>query len=113
MVSDRITKDDNIIIPVTIRFNDAENIPFTAIEELALGKITLTDNSGNKVSLSAESSTPTYFQVISGTAQINLTLEADKLQPDTEYYLHIESLYGSKKADAPLLIRGSWNCLVK
>lgn len=112
-VSDRITENDNIIIPITIQFTDTKRAPFSAIDELALGKVTLTDNSGNEVSLSADSPNLTYAQVILGTAQINLTLAADKLQPDTEYYLHIESLYGSKKADAPLFISGDWNCLIK
>ncbi len=111
--SDLITDDESVTIPITIQFMTPGAIPFKFLEELALGTFTLTDNEGKVIPLPAPPSEPSYSKIISGSVQINLMIDADLLQPDTTYTLHIKSLYGSKKADAPLLLKGNWSCPIK
>lgn len=112
-VSDRIIEDDHVIIPITVQFNDTENAPFNCLEELALGNVFLTDSTGKEIPLQINASEPTYSDIVSGITQLRLTLPTNQLEQGAEYSLHIESLYGYKKADAPLLISGDWNCPVK
>ena len=108
-VSTPITEDGTTFIPVTIRLTDTSKAPFGFIEALSPGEVTLTDSTGAALPLDTDS-TQISAAIIDGTAVLNLPLEAGTALTDTQSTLHIKSLYGSSKADAPLLIHGDWIC---
>ena len=46
-----------------------------------------------------------------GHAILSLEVEAGKLVAGETYRLRIEQFEGSKKADAPLAVKGEWECI--
>lgn len=89
---------------VTITLNNPEELPFSCMETMTLGDVILTPQEGKEILLTTESFTAAPIE--DGIVQI--ALPTDRLKAGTGYTLSIHSLYGHKKADAPLKIIGEW-----
>ena len=93
-------------ITVNASFLSPDKAPFSEIEELAVGSCRITDASGKTVVAYGGSEA---VRITGGQAV--LTLPAENLAPGG-YILQIESFVGSKKADQPLPMKGTWDCEV-
>ena len=91
---------NNISLAVTFLNNNVP--PYNAIESVEIGKYAVTDESGNIV-YEGNSSDAAFIE--NGNAVILLPLENI---PSGTSELTVYSFIGSKKADAPLPINGTW-----
>ncbi|MBE6021451.1 MAG: hypothetical protein E7228_06930 [Clostridiales bacterium] len=91
-------------IALSVSFLNDDQPPYSEIETVETGSYTITDLSGNIIYEGVSSDAAI---IENGNAVITIPLE--NIQPGT-YELTIYSFIGSKKADAPLPINGTWIC---
>jgi len=105
-------ENETILLPIEVTLQNKDAIPFKYIEQVTLGKYKILDESG-KVILSEKNkkeNAPTGT-IIDGKIQMDLQIMMEKISGENNrYILKIDSLYGSSKADAPLEIKGNWEC---
>lgn len=90
-----------------VTFTEKEQIPWKYIEEMALGSYKILDEEGKEVVIvENEEAEGVKGTIVNGKTQI--IFEIEQLVENTEYTMVIESMYGLKKADAPLKITGNW-----
>ena len=103
--------ESEVFVPVEITFFNPEKVPFSEIEWVeadsfeilnADGEVVVTEEDANVVS-----------SVNAEAAKLTLSVDSDKLVDNETYTLVIESFEGCKKADAPLTIKGEWECTFK
>ncbi len=92
------------VLKVEAVFVEAEKAPYSEVEQLAIGKYQVIDVNGDIV---AQGDAGKSVPVQDGQAEI--TLDVEEL-PEGQYTLQLQSFIGSKKADQPLRISGSWEC---
>ncbi len=101
------TEQGDTKLSFELTFTEKEQVPWNCTEEIAFGSYKIVDAVGKNIVV--VENTPMQEQtanVNDGMAQIDIVVE--KLEENTEYTIVIESLYGIKKADAPLKITGNW-----
>lgn len=81
-----------------------DNVPYSAQESLGIDSYQIIDMSGNIV---MEGGRTEFFKISNDKAEIMIPL--DDLASG-EYRLMINAFVGSKKADQPLVISGTWEC---
>ena len=90
------------VLKVEAAFLEAEKAPYSEVEQLAVGKYQVIDASGSVV---AKGAAGEAVSVQDGQAVLSLDVEE---LPEGQYTLQLQSFIGSKKADQPLSINGSW-----
>ncbi len=100
-------KEEGAVFRVEVSFKDAEKVPFSGLEMLAVGKYQVIDANGKIV---AKGDAGEAVPVQEG--QMVLTIDRTNL-PEGQYTLQLQSFIGSKKADQPLSINGNWEFSVQ
>lgn len=100
--------DTEVYVPVEITFLNLEAAPFKYIEWVEVDAFEIL-NADGEVAVSEEEA-KVVCSVNDGCADLSLRVEAGKLVAGETYTLVIESFEGCKKADAPLPVKGEWEC---
>ena len=103
--------DTEVYVPVEIAFLNLEAAPFKYIEWVEVDTFEIL-NADGEVAVSEEEANE-VCSVKDGCANLSLSVEAGKLVAGETYTLVIESFEGCKKADAPLPVKGEWECAFK
>ena len=85
-------------ITATVTMHEKQNGLWTEILNVD-GKVVVSEEEANVV-----------CSVKDGCVNLSLSVEAEKLVAGETYTLVIESFEGCKKADAPLVVKGEWEC---
>lgn len=94
---------------IYLRAADAGALPWKDLETISLVKYTVTDGSGRELFKEKDMTGQKAQDFREGEARIEV--EADPV-PEGPFTLTVEELEGGRKADAPLVIRGRWECLI-
>lgn len=94
---------DKLTVTATLLSPDA--VPYSEIETFGIGEYQIIDASGNVV---AEGESANMVEIIDGTAEI--TVFPDGIDSG-DYKLLVNCFTGAKKADQPIEICGSWECV--
>lgn len=100
--------DTEVFVPVEITLLNPETAPFKYIEWVEVDAFEILDADGEVVV--SEDEANVVCSVNDGAVNLSLSVEAGKLVAGETYTLVIESFEGCKKADAPLAIKGEWEC---
>lgn len=100
--------DTEVYVPVEIAFLNLDAAPFKYIEWVEVDAFEIL-NADGEVAVSEEEAN-VVCSVKDGCANLPLSVEAGKLVAGETYTLVIESFEGCKKADAPLAVKGEWEC---
>ena len=100
--------DTEVYVPVEITFLNPETAPFKYIELVEVDAFEILNTDGEVVVSEEEANV--VCSVNNGVANLSLSVEAGKLVAGETYTLVIESFEGCKKADAPLAVKGEWEC---
>ena len=100
--------DTEVFVPVEITFLNPEAAPFKYIEWVEVDAFEILNDDGEVVV--SEEEVNVVCSVKDGCANLSLSVEAEKLVAGETYTLVIESFEGCKKADAPLAVKGEWEC---
>ena len=100
--------DTEVYVPVEIAFLNLEAAPFKYIEWVEVDAFEILNADGEVVVSEEEANV--VCSVKDGCANLSLSVEAGKLVAGETYTLVIESFEGCKKADAPLVVKGEWEC---
>lgn len=107
-----VTADEkNVFLKVELAFLKKEEIPFCYAEFVSINKYEILDENGT-VMIQKENAEETYI-INDGTALLTLSVEKEKLVEGNTYVLEVEEFETLKKADAPLHVKGSWECEFK
>lgn len=101
--------ETEIFIPVEITFLNPEAVPFRVIELIEVDAFEILNSDGEVVV--CEKDANVVCSANDGHAILSLEVEAGKLVAGETYRLRIEQFEGSKKADAPLAVKGEWECI--
>lgn len=94
-------------LSVELTFLNQNEAPFKYLEFVELDEFEIRDAVGNVV-VSAEDADAIH-SINNGKVQLQLAVEG-KLEKGESYTLVVECFEGLKKADAPLEIKGDWEC---
>lgn len=100
--------DTEVFVPVEITLLNLETAPFSEIEWVEVDAFEILNADGEVVV--SEDKANVVCSVNDGAVNLSLSVEAGKLVAGETYTLLIESFEGCKKADAPLAIKGEWEC---
>ena len=100
--------DTEVFVPVEITLLNPETAPFKYIEWVEVDAFEILDADGEVVV--SEDEANVVCSVNDGAVNLSLSVEAGKLVAGETYTLVIESFEGCKKADAPLAVKGEWEC---
>ena len=104
-------ENGNVIIPITLTFDNPTEAPFPYIQEVAVSEYKILDSNNKEVIKTKDSAEDGDKGTVSdGKVLVNLSLNDITLKSGEEYTIVIEKMYGLSKADAPLHITGSWKC---
>ena len=95
---------DNGELTVTANFLIPDAAPYCECEELAVGSYRIMTGDGK---IAAEGEKSENAAITNGQAVMRIPVEA--LNPG-DYTVRIDAFIGSKKADQPLPMKGSWEC---
>lgn len=90
---------------VEVKLLKPENPPYISFEMLGVAKYEIVDEDGRVM---REGNASEMVRIEGGKAYVKLPLETDT---KGEYKLKITELIGSSKADQPLLVNGTWECI--
>lgn len=107
-VSEVTVTDAEVYVPVEIIFLNLEAAPFKYIEWVEVDAFEILNADGEVVVSEEEANE--VSSVSDGAVNLSLEVEAEKLVAGETYTLVIESFEGCKKADAPLPVKGEWEC---
>ncbi|MDE7310707.1 MAG: hypothetical protein K2N87_03645 [Eubacterium sp.] len=110
-VSEMIQEKEKLL-PVHITFSDMTKAPYSDLSagEVALGDYRILDVFDHVI-MSAEGLQEEIIgKVQDGKVTVMLPFSKEAVAAGSEYRLVIEGIYGIKKADQPLRIRGCWEC---
>lgn len=91
-------------ILLEVKFVNPEMYPYKEFETLSVGSYKIVDVSGKVFMRGSESD---WEDIVEGKVTINIA--TDDFVPG-EYKLIVEEFVGSKKADQPLVMSGTWEC---
>ncbi len=97
-----------VLVPVEITILNPETVPFSEIEWVEVDAFEVLNADGD-IAVSEEDAN-VVGSVNGGAVNLLLRVEAGKLVAGENYTLVIESFEGCKKADAPLPVKGEWEC---
>ncbi|MBR5565325.1 MAG: hypothetical protein IKW08_04070 [Roseburia sp.] len=100
--------ETEVFVPVEITFLNQETAPFNCIEFVEVDAFEIL-NADSEVVVS-EKDANVVCSVDNGRASLSLKVDTDKLATRETYMLVIECFEGLKKADAPLAVKGEWEC---
>ena len=100
--------DTEVFVPVEITFLNLEAAPFKYIEWVEMDAFEILNADGEV--MVSEKEANVVSSVSEGVVNVSLEVEAGKLVAGETYTLVIESFEGCKKADAPLPVKGEWEC---
>ena len=107
VASKTVVKDENLVLPIEINFENKMENPFASIEEIYINEYKITDKDGNVV---LNLNKKVTGKVENGKVLIDLPIEEnDNFKFGETYYLELDNLSGVKKADQDLKINGNWN----
>ena len=92
------------ILTITADFLSPDTVPYSELETISVGSYQIVDVSGSVI---AEGESDDSIEIVDGEAKMTVSLE---VVDSGEYKLLINTFIGSKKADQPLKISGSWEC---
>ena len=101
--------ETEVFVPVEIIFLNPGTAPFNAIELVEVDAFEILNANGEVVV--NEKDANVVCSVNDGYARLSLRVDAGKLNAAETYALVIESFEGLKKADAPLVVKGEWECI--
>ena len=87
---------------------EKEKIPFNSIELVTVKEFIVVDEN-EEIVASGEDETITGI-VNDGKVSLEFPLEKEGFETGKTYYLKMTEFEGSKKADAPLMVKGGWEC---
>ena len=100
--------DTEVFVPAEITFLNPGTVPFSEIEWVEVDAFEILNVDGEVVV--SENEANVVCAMNDGVANLSLSVEAGKLVVGETYTLVIESFEGCKKADAPLAVKGEWEC---
>ena len=95
---------DSGTLTVSVTLLSPDIFPYREIEVFAIGSYRIVDAQGKTIANGTETD---FAEAVND--QILLTIPLDGVESGT-YCLEIDAFVGSKKADQPLQIKGSWDC---
>lgn len=95
---------DSGTLTVAVTLLTPDTFPYREIDVFAIGSYRIVDAEGKTVAKGTETD---FAEAVDG--QILLTLPLENMESGN-YRLEIDAFVGSKKADQPLPIKGSWDC---
>lgn len=98
--------NEQVTLPVTVEFAQAEEAPFAYLEHLDLGEAVVQTADGETIAVKAEAEPAA---VADGTVRLMVRLSGGDL-PAGQYTLIVRSFFGLAKAEQPLPILGQWSC---
>lgn len=108
-VGEVTVSEKEVFVPVEIKFSNPETVPFREIEWVEVDVFEILNIDGEVVV--SEKDATVVSTVSEGMVKLSLEVEAGKLVSGENYTLIIESFDGCKKADAPLAVKGEWECI--
>lgn len=106
------TEQNNTKLCLEVTFVEKEQIPWNCLEEIVLGSYKILDEEGKEVIVVENDLTEgVKGTIVDGKTQI--VFKVEQLLEDIEYTIVVESMYGLKKADAPLEIKGNWEIIIQ
>ena len=102
------TSETEFFLLVEIIFLNPGTAPFNAIELVEVDTFEILNANGEVVV--NEKDANVVCSVNDGYAKLSLRVDAGKFNAVETYTLVIESFEGLKKADAPLAVKGEWEC---
>lgn len=97
-----------ILIPVEVTFLNMEKITFRTMEMIGVDEFEIINAEGKVVTSAKDANVST--PVSDGVAKLIFRVEADALVAGDSYTLSIGCFEGTKKADAPIGLKGEWDC---
>lgn len=97
-----VSVSDELTIELTMLYPDA--VPYRELEQMGVHNYKITDENGNVV---VEGEATESVGIVNGKVCANIPLNSDL---SGAYKLSVTALVGSKKADQPLVINGTWEC---
>ena len=107
-VGEVTVSETEVFVPVEIIFLNPGTAPFNAIELVEVDTFEILNANGEVVVNEKEANV--VCSVNDGCAKLSLRVDAGKLNTAETYIFVIESFEGLKKADAPLAVKGEWEC---
>lgn len=95
---------DQGVLTITADFLSPNAVPYCELETISVGSYQIVDVSGGVI---AEGEGDSSIEIVDGKAIMTVSLAGFD---NGEYKLWVNSFVGSKKADQPLNISGSWEC---
>lgn len=97
------------LIPLEITFLNPGIAPFNSFELVKVDAFEILNPDGEVVV--SEEDANVVCSVGNGSASLSLKVDAGKLVAGETYTLAMEYFEGLKKADAPLAVKGKWECI--
>lgn len=107
-VGEVIVSGTEILIPVEVTFLNMEKITFRTLEMIGVNEYEIINSDGEVVTSMKDANV--FCSVSDGVANMQFSVEAEKLVAGNSYALRIDCFEGSKKADAPIGLKGGWEC---
>ena len=101
--------ENKVLVPVEITFLNPGTVPFREFEWVEVDVFEILNEDGEVVV--NEKDANVVSSITDGIVNLSLEVEAGKLVVGENYTLIIESFDGCKKADAPLAVKGKWECI--
>lgn len=102
-------ESEKITMNFQIFFANSEQLPYSELEALQIGKGQILDAEGKIVhEIGFEADMLQASGIENGTVCVKLETDASVFESEQNYVLIINTLYGHKKADAPLVMQGEW-----
>lgn len=99
----------DILIPVEVTFLNMEKITFRTMEMIGVDEFEIINSEGKVVTSAKDANVSS--SVSDGVAKLIFRVETDALVDGDSYTLSISCFEGAKKADAPIGLKGEWNCM--
>ena len=97
-----------ITIPVEVTFLNMEKIKFRTMEMIGVDEYEIINSDGKVVASVKDANI--NCSVSDGVANMFFCVDAERLVAGDSYTLSIDCFEGSKKADAPIGLKGEWEC---
>lgn len=107
-VKEVLEDNGTVFLKVELVFLQKEEIPFREMELVTIAKYEILDENGTVII--REEDSEEICMINNGTALITFEVAKNELVEGNTYFLEIEEFEASKKADAPLYVKGGWEC---